>query len=209
MNAMRHYTKLFVLATLGVAAASCGDVARSGRAPVYLVVEDLTAVRGGGPDDTALHTLLSDVLTLVTKPDPCSATSPCPTVYNDVAQVTFHLAQKDITSVVGPTSNNQVTINRFRVTYRRADGRSTPGVDVPYPVDGAFTVTVPPTGKATANFEIVRHTSKEESPLVQLIDSPTIISTIAEVTFYGQDVVGNEIQASSSILINFGNFGDR
>jgi hypothetical protein len=176
---------------------------------MYLVVDELTAVRGGGPDDTPQGTLLSDVLTLVTKPDPCSATSPCPTVYNDMGTVKFHLSQKDITSVVGPTSNNQVTINRYHIAYRRADGRNTPGVDVPHAVDGAFTVTVPATGQASAVFEIVRHTSKEESPLVQLINNGTIISTIAEVTFYGQDVVGNEIQASSNILINFGNFGDR
>jgi len=151
----------------------------------------------------------ADVQTVVTKPDPCSATSPCPTVFNDMAQVTFHLSQKDITSIVGPTSNNQVTINRYHVRYLRADGRNTPGVDVPYAIDAAFTVTVPPTGTVEAGFELVRHTSKEESPLVQLINNSTIISTIAEVTFYGQDTVGNEIQATASIAINFGNFGDQ
>jgi hypothetical protein len=209
MNAMRHYTKLFVLAALGVAAASCGDVARSGRSPMFLMIDELTAVRGGGEDKTPTHTLISDVLTIVTKPDPCSKDNPCPTVFNDMAQVTFHLSQKDITSVVGPTSNNQVTINRYRVAYRRSDGRSTPGVDVPYGFDSGLTVTVPATGKAEAGFELVRHTSKEESPLVQLIDNPTIISTIAEVTFYGQDTVGNEIQATATIGIDFGNFGDR
>jgi hypothetical protein len=192
-----------------VAAASCGDVATSGRAPVYLIIDQLSAIRGGGLDDKPQNTLLSDVLTLVTKPDPCSATSPCPTVFNDMGEVAFHLSQKDITSFAGPTSNNQVTINRYHVTFRRADGRNTPGVDVPYGYDGAFTVTVPPTGQATAGFELVRHTSKEESPLVQLVNNGTIISTIAEVTFYGQDAVGNEIQATGSILVDFGNFADR
>jgi hypothetical protein len=209
MNAMRHYTKLFVFAALTVAAASCGDVSTSSRAPMFLVVDELSAVRGGADDKQPANTLISDVLTLVTKPDPCSPTSPCPTVFNDMAQVKLHLSEKDITSIAGPTSNNQVTINRYRVTYRRTDGRNTPGVDVPYPIDAAFTITVPPTGSAEAGFELVRHTTKEESPLVQLINNSTIISTVAQVTFYGQDTVGNEIQATASIAIDFGNFGDR
>ena len=38
---------------------------------------------------------------------------------------------------------------------------------------------------------------------------PTIITTIAEVTFYGQDLVGNDIQATGSIQVDFGNFADR
>lgn len=209
MNAMRYFTKLSVLAALSVAAASCGDVARSGRSPSFLTIDDLTAVRGGGDDKTPQHTLISDVLTIVTKPDPCSTDNPCPTVFNDMGQVTFHLSAKDVTSVVGPTSNNQVTLNRYHVAYRRSDGRNTPGVDVPYAWDSGLTVTVPPTGSAQAVFELVRHTSKEESPLVQLINNPTIISTIAEVTFYGQDAVGNDIQATATIGIDFGNFGDR
>jgi hypothetical protein len=50
--------------------------------------------------------------------------------------------------------------------------------------------------------------AKQEAPLVQLVDSPTIISTIADITFYGQDRVGNEISVMGSISVDFGNFGD-
>ena len=35
-----------------------------------------------------------------------------------------------------------------------------------------------------------------------------IISVIAEITFYGQDVVGNTVTAVGYINIDFGNFGD-
>ena len=44
---------------------------------------------------------------------------------------------------------------------------------------------------------------------MQLINNPTIITTIAAVTFYGQDLVGNEIQATGNIQVDFGNFADR
>ena len=64
-------------------------------------------------------------------------------------------------------------------------------------------------GTLSLGFELVRHVAKQESPLVQLVTSPTIISTIADITFYGADRVGNEVQVTGSILIDFGNFGDQ
>jgi hypothetical protein len=79
---------------------------------------------------------------------------------------------------------------------------------VPYSFDAAATITVPSNGAATVGFEIVRHVAKEESPLIQLRTSATIINTITEVTFYGRDQVGNEVSATATIQINFGNFGD-
>jgi hypothetical protein len=34
------------------------------------------------------------------------------------------------------------------------------------------------------------------------------ISTIAEVTFYGRDLAGNDIEATGTIQVNFGDFVD-
>ena len=212
MNAMRYFKNLAVLAALGAVTVSCGDVARSGRAPVFLVIDSLGATSGGATGGTATGFLQSDVQRLVTTPAPCTVTEPCQTTFSDNGTVVFHLALKDIGSVDNPTSpssNNQVTITRYRVTYRRADGRNTPGVDVPYGFDGAGTVTVPASGTVSLGFELVRHAAKAEAPLVQLINNPTIITTIAAVTFYGQDLVGNEIQATGNIQVDFGNFADR
>ena len=203
MRAFVRRTGLVVL--VAVATASCGDVVRSSRAPVFLVVNSLQAGQGNGSSKLA-GTLDSDVITNVTSPAPCSPTSPCPTVFSDVGSVSLSVAMKDVT--VAPTTNNQVTITRYHVVYRRSDGRNTPGVDVPYAFDGAVTLTVPAGASGTTGFEIVRHVAKEESPLVQLIVNPNIIYTIADVTFFGRDLVGNDVSATASILINFGNFGD-
>lgn len=188
------------LAVLVTAAASCGDVVRSSRSPVMLVVESLSAGK------TPAATLLSDVLGSKTSPDPCSTTKPCPTVFNDPGTATLTVVMKDAT--VTPSSNNRVTINRYRVEFRRADGRNTPGVDVPHPFDGAVTLTIPAGSIGSTGFELVRVTAKEESPLVQLIVNPNIISAIATVTFFGQDLVGNDVSATGQILIEFGNFAD-
>jgi hypothetical protein len=60
----------------------------------------------------------------------------------------------------------------------------------------------------TAGFQIVRHSAKEEAPLKALRFNGSIISTIATVTFYGQDQAGNEISAAGNIGIDFGDFAD-
>jgi hypothetical protein len=205
MRSSRHVFISLILAT--AASVSCGDVVRQGRSPVILVVESLQGAPGGGHGANSFtSTLLSDVQVLLTTPAPCTPQAPCPTVFDDNGQVTLSLAPKNLN--VAPTSNNQVTITRYHVDFVRADGHNTPGVDVPFGFDGSATGTVPATGSATIAFELVRHTSKQESPLVQLVSNPAIIYTIANVTFYGQDLVGNAISVTGSMSVNFGNFGD-
>jgi hypothetical protein len=210
MTRMRNISRVFVVAAVALAGTSCGDVVRTGRAPVFLVIDSLAAAKGDD-DQKFFSFLLSDVITNVTTPAPCTPESPCPTVFNDPGQATLRLAPKDIGPVgaATPTTNNEVTITRVHVKYRRADGRNIQGVDVPYEVDSAATATVPATGTVTMGFQLVRHASKEEAPLVQLKTNGVIIATIAEVTLYGRDRVGNDISAMGTIEVDFGNFGDK
>jgi hypothetical protein len=210
MTVMRTLKGLAGVAAIA-ASVSCGDVVRQGRSPVYLVINTLTASSGGATAGTQGGTLHSDVLTNVTTPAPCTVANPCPTIFSDSGAVVLRISLRDIGTTVTPTvpsPNNEVTINRYHVAYRRADGRNTQGLDVPYAFDGAVTGTVPTGGTLSLGFEIVRHVAKQESPLVQLANSPTVISTIADVSFYGADQVGNEVSVTGSILIDFGNFGD-
>jgi hypothetical protein len=94
------------------------------------------------------------------------------------------------------------------VVYRRSDGRNVPGVDVPQPFDGGVTFSVPQEGVGQADFELVRHVAKLEPPLSGLQSNGVIISTIAEVTFFGHDMAGNDVSAKGNILVEFGNFAD-
>ena len=200
--------RLLAAIVLVAATSACGDVIRQGKAPVVIVVDSFKGAPGGGfGANTFTDTLRSDVVVNAVSPAPCTPAAPCPTIYDDSGQVTMHLAPKDI--AIEPTSNNQVTISRYHVTFRRADGRNTQGVDVPFGFDGSVTGTIPPTGTVTLSFELVRHVAKDESPLVQLRTSPNIINTLADVTFYGTDLVGNAVTASASMSIEFGNFGDQ
>jgi hypothetical protein len=185
---------LFLLASV-----SCGDLVRQGTSSAYLIVTELEAAPGAD-DDEYQGTLRSDVLTIV---------EDVPTIYDDPARVSFQLALKDpgpAGSPTTPTSNNFITINRYRVEYIRADGRNTPGVDVPYGFDGALTVTVADT--AQAGFTLVRHQAKNEAPLPALRGTPLFISTIARVTFYGHDQTGREVSVTAQISVNFGDYAD-
>jgi hypothetical protein len=203
---MRNVLRMAAAAASVAVSISCGDVVRDGKSPSILTIESL-AGRAGNEDGEFVNPVNSDVITNMRSPAPCSATAPCPTTFNDLGSVTLRLSPKDITGTA-PSSNNAVTISRFRVTYRRADGRNTPGLDVPYPFDGAVTGTVFPGASTELAFELVRHSAKMEAPLVQLKFQPQIVTTITDVTFWGRDQVGNEISASGTIQINFGDFGD-
>ena len=192
MHVTAKFVKLLFVVALVAVSSACGEFTREGRAPVVLVVDSLIV----GDDEQG--TLLSDVITNNS-------------TLNDMAEVEMRLVLKDPGPpgvTVGPSLLNAVTITRYRVEYRRSDGRNTQGVDVPYSFDSALTFTVPNDGVATGVFQLVRHAAKEEAPLKALANNFDIISTIAYVTFYGHDQAGNDVSATATIGVDFGNFAD-
>lgn len=202
-------TTLVTLMAGLIASVSCGDVARSGKAPAFLVIDILAAASGASAGQFG-NTLASDVETLVTQTVNGQQVR-VPTVFEDPGQATLRVLLRDqgnFGATAGPSNLNWLKVNRYRVVYKRADGRNTPGVDVPYPFDGAITATVTNT-PVTVGFTIVRIQSKVDPPLRALTSGGAlVIATIAEVTFYGEDLVGNEFQSTGSISINFSNWGD-
>jgi len=208
---MRKAIRLTALAAGIAAGISCGDVVRQGSSPMFLVLDQLQGIRGASTPGTPSSTLTSDVITNVTSPAPCSPASPCPQVFGDTGTALMRATLKNIGSgtPLTPTSNNDVTITRIHVDYTRSDGRNTPGVDVPFPIDSAVNGTIVGSGSTTIGFELVRNIAKEQSPLVQLKVSPNIMSVVATVTVYGVDRTGNQMQVSGQIQIEFGNFGDQ
>ena len=179
------------ISALAGTSAACNEFIREDRSPVTLVIDRLEAA----PVKSTIFsgTLQSDVLT-------------DGSVFSDSARVTMRLIMKDVGTAPSPV--NGVTIERYRVTFRRADGRNTPGVDVPFPFDSAVTFTVPPSGQVAQVFELIRHVSKVEAPLGALRSSLVIISTVADVTFFGHDQGGNDLSVTGSIGVQFGDFAD-
>lgn len=181
--------------------AGCGQT-REGRGPVSLVLDSLTAASGAEPDKFG-NVLSSDVQTFVKV-----ESARVPTVYEDPGRASFHLQMKDAQFPTSPA--NAITLSRYRVTFSRADGRNTPGVDVPYGFDGAVSQTISGDAVGTVGFVIVRASSKSEPPLLTLVGNggAQFISTIAHVTFYGTDAAGNTVSVSGQMSVSFADWGD-
>ena len=185
---------LFVLASV-----SCGSMTREGTSSSYLVISALQAASGADAEEFG-GDLESDVVTVV---------DGRPSIFADPGRVTFVLALKDPGppgSPITPSPANAITIDRYRVRFIRSDGRNVEGVDVPYGFDGAFTATV--FEETAASFTLVRAQSKGEAPLQALSSSPVVLSTIAEVTFYGHDQTGRQVITTGRIGVHFANWGD-
>jgi hypothetical protein len=193
--------------------ASCGSQVLEGESAAYLIVDGLSAASGADPEEygTVLH---SDVITLIEKTDPITGKKYLqPTVFSDPAKIELRLALKDPGPQSTPTTNNLVTITRYRVVFTRTDGRNTPGEDVPYPFDGTVTFTVT-AGGVEAGFLLVRLQAKEEAPL-QALGFSTLtgggafhITTNADVTFFGHDQTGRLVNVSARMTVIFSDFGD-
>jgi hypothetical protein len=185
--------RLVLGAVITIATAGCGsELLRTGRSPVYLVVDQVTAGAQGG-ELTAF--LLSDIRTNGS-------------VFNDNVQVTLRIERKNPT--VELTAMNSVTLTRYTVEFKRTDGRNRQGIDVPYGFSGGLTATVAGEDPRSVSFELVRHQAKREPPLANLVDAGglDLLSAIAEITIYGRDQNGNEVSATAFIDVHFGDFGD-
>jgi hypothetical protein len=181
----------------GVSLTACSDLARTGSGPSFLVVQGIVTTAGGSTLPAG-NGLQSDV-----------ATS-SGAVFPDFGQATIRVELKNQVSATAPTSINAVTINRYRVRFRRTDGQNREGVDVPFSFEGATSTTIDAGGVGTVTFDLVRHQSKLEPPLRTLMGNGGVIvlSTIADVTFYGFDQAGNDVTVSASVDVKFGDFPD-
>jgi len=142
--------------------------------------------------------------------DVCTGSGDSPptcSVVNDNAEVVMLAQPKDLGGFQSTVQD--IVFTRYRVTYIRADGRNVAGVDVPHPFDGVANFRVPVDGTTTTRgFMIVRHQAKLESPLAELqtLGGAQVLSVIARVDFFGQDLAGRQLQVSAFYNISFADF---
>ena len=110
-----------------------------GDSPVWVIVTRLEGASGADPA-TFSDVLHSDVETLVDRSSE-GVPAAVPVVLPDAARRSCAWPSGIPPPRAGPSDNSSMTITRYRVTYRRADGRNVPGIDVPYAFDGAATRT--------------------------------------------------------------------
>ena len=128
----------------------------------------------------------------------------------DLALVTMSAQAEDPYTDI--SRYGDIVIERYKVTYVRADGRNTPGTDVPYPFDGAVNFIVPALGPPTGQtFMVVRPQAKIEAPLRNLAGGGglIVVSVIAQIDFYGRQVVTDEsVSARGYLNITFADYAN-
>jgi hypothetical protein len=188
--------------------AGCTKAQQQGTGSSYLIVNSVEGSSGAKPTEFS-PTLESDVVTMVKI---TGSETRVATIYEDGGRVTLSLGLKDpgsADSPTSPTSANFITMSRYHVEYVRADGRNTPGVDVPFAFDGAISGTVG-SQNTTSGFILVRIQAKAEAPLQALRGGggTGVISTVARITFYGTDQSGHDVSVTATMGVNFADWAD-
>lgn len=203
---------LLVLLAVALLSYACTRVEDNTRSGSLLTITGVTGqigqATGGG---TASTPLLSDTCdnagTDPQDPETC-------TVFNDNATIDFRndFLQIGPGSGVGgsPTFINDIVVSRYRVDYFRPNGRNTPGVDVPFGIDGTMNVTVVANSNGSGSIIVVRHDAKREAPLAELDlgQSEGVLVANAGIQCFGQDLSGRVVSATGYLEIHFANFGD-
>ena len=95
------FARALVAVSCLVASTSCGgEMLRTGRSPVFLVLTNLQGAPGGG--GTPSQFLLSDVEVLVER-EVNGVTTQVPTIFNDVGTATFRVEAKNPTVPTKPS----------------------------------------------------------------------------------------------------------
>ncbi len=185
---------LAVLPSL-LALVACNPIEDKSKSTTFIVVETLTGTDIAGKTVASLQ---SDVLTSDG------------TIVADFAAATVRASLLDPDPVLNTTGYSDIILDRYVVSYSRADGRNRQGIDVPYTFEGAMTQVVKVGTTASFSFVIVREVAKAEPPLSDLAKGfgDGVIYTTARVDFYGHDLLDNTVTATGYLAISFTNYSD-
>jgi hypothetical protein len=197
---------LLILLAVVLVSYACTRVEDNTRAGSLLVVSNVTGIDSSGLSDGV--PLFSDLCER-TPANNCGCG-----IVNDNAQADFSNEFLQI----GPGANvgngsflNDIIVQQYRVDYFRPNNRNTPGVDVPYGIDGTMTLRVAVGSTSTGVVTIVRHEAKTEAPLsdlVQLGPQEGVITANAQIKFFGQDISGRTVSAFGFLEVHFADFAD-
>lgn len=200
-NLIRMTAQALAVSVLVFALSACNPLEKKTDAMSYL---QILALQGNDAAGTAGDFIDSDVLFQ----DP---TTGAESIIADAATVTLTASMLDPDPLMGISPYADVELTGYTVTYTRSDGKNTPGVDVPYPIDGSMTGLVEIGSQSSFSFVIVRELAKNEPPLLDLLQATTRaegITVTAKVDIYGHDLTGAQVKTTGYISITFANFAN-
>ena len=179
---------------------SCNPIEDETKSDSLLIVEKITATDLEGNEVNFLN---SDVIKVNEDTGETYVTA-------DAAKATLRATLLDPAPLLGASIYNDILVTRYVVTYTRSDGKNTPGVDVPYPIDGSLSALVRIGQTTDVSIIVVRETAKLEPPLRNLAigRADGVITATAKIDFYGEDMTKHKVKATGYLTIEFANYID-
>ena len=129
-------------------------------------------------------------------------------IYNDNADATMSAVLLD-PYADDSTFYQSIRIYRIFVEYSRPGGLDEQGKDIPYSFSQDVSITIKIGETVVFPFVLVQHTAKMEPPLVDLVYATDVYKMEARVTFYGEDIGGNQVNpVTGTVSVWFANFAD-
>jgi hypothetical protein len=201
MRKMNNVLKLMVIVPALFLLFSCNPLEDDSKSDSLLLVVKIV---GTDIEDSEANYLESDVVDVDTDGNA--------SVADDAAVVTFTVKTLDPIPLFEDTSvYSSILVERYVVSYIRADGKSTEGVDVPYAFEGAMSALVEVDAEQSVSFVIVRAIAKLEPPLVDMAKGvgEGQLNVTAKIDFYGKDTLGNTVKATGYLSIFFAEYAEQ
>jgi len=130
------------------------------------------------------------------------------TIVADIITATLEARLKAPETIgLGPSYKNRIVLHSYDVTYTYVD--STPLVSgTPVGFSGSLSVAMDIDSLVDISFVIVREQAKAEAPLSNIIGTNELLQVVATITFYGDDIAGNPVEATGYITIYFADYAD-
>jgi len=185
------YILIFILSF----SISCNKIENDTRSNSILIIKSIKAINW---EEEEADVLFSDVI--VEKEDSSY-------IQSDLAVVELTAELMNPTPGLESSIYNNIMIDRYIVHFERSDGKNTPGVDVPYPIEGNLSALVEIGSSVKVSFVVVTINAKREPPLVNLVDGnePEIKAT-AIIELYGHDLANNKVKATGYLQVFFNNY---
>ena len=132
-------------------------------------------------------------------------------VMADIGKAILSARMIDPAPKYGTSPYADIQLTRYVITYTRSDGKNTPGVDVPYPIEGSISAIIKIDVQTSVVFVVVKEVAKLEPPLLSLVQNRAegVLNATAKIDLYGHDMLNNNVKATGYISIFFANYFDK
>lgn len=187
--------KVLAVAAAFLVLAGCNTLSRRAADSSSLIV--IESITGTTTEGDVVAFLQSDVLRNGSSGTYAEA---------DVATANIIVRLVNPDPISGSSQFNDVVLTNYRVTYELPTSVGTPGVDVPMPFDGNFTILCEVDKSTAVPFVIVLEAAKRAAPLVNLVGTTTIIQSKAKIEIFGHDLIDKPVTATGYLTIYFGDY---